>query len=93
MPPFGPRVGLSDGEQPSIIEQRLLDACRDEGVHCASTRAAMVAERQRGRLAHGNATYAITNGHLNDTGNAIVASLAWSMIDRSVTSVFHGALH
>ena len=82
-------VGLFGGEKTTVVEQRLLDACHDEGVQCASTRAAMVIERAHGRLAHGNSTYAITNGHLNDAGNAIVASVVWPMLQRPLATAQH----
>jgi hypothetical protein len=86
-------VGLSGGEGTTKIEQRLLDACREEHVQCASTRAAMIAERRQGRLAHGNLTYAINNGHLNDTGDSIVASVVWSMLERPLASAQRADQH
>jgi hypothetical protein len=76
-------VALDAGNVMSPIERRLLDACRSEGITCASTREDMLAARRGGRIARGFSTTTLGNGHLNAVGHRIVGDVAWRLISRA----------
>jgi hypothetical protein len=71
----------ASGNPPDSSEFRLLRACANEAVRCASTRAPMLEARQRtGDLARGFSNTAPGVGHLNALGHRIAADAIWELI-------------
>lgn len=80
------RVGAVGGTAPDDVETRLLDACREEGITCASTRAAMIADRDNFfRLSRGFHNTAPGTGHLNEVGHELVAREIWRVLSTEGT--------
>jgi hypothetical protein len=73
-------IGLSDGFDPTPAETRFLSTCREIGVSCVSSRAEMLAARQRGIAAHGLSTRLIGYGHLNANGHGVIAAVIWKAL-------------
>lgn len=88
---FTPHIGVVGDDEPDDLETKLMDACRQEGVSCTSTRQAMLADRaENSRLSRGFHNTAPGSGHLNEVGHEIVAKEIWRMIAAEEPSTAKG---
>jgi hypothetical protein len=88
---YGPRlfvlyvadVDAGHRDAPDPLELAMLASCARYGVTCASTRAAMLAERRRGVITRGFATTTLGEGHLNASGHRLAGQIIWEQLRRS----------
>lgn len=79
-------VPLTGGDSTSAPERKMLAACREVGVMCLSTRAAMLAARHDGIVVRGFSTTEIGTGHLNAFGHRLVARLVWESLQPALAA-------
>ena len=78
---FTPYCGGRCSEEPEPSETALLQACREQSVHCVSIRPEMLRElRGNHRIARGFHNTAPGVGHLNKVGLEIAGSVIWREI-------------
>lgn len=74
------QVRVTGGEQPDLTERRVLDACAEERVSCASTRQSMLAAREHGSVVRGFSTTTLGVGHLNAEGHRLTGAVIWNLM-------------